>query len=61
MTDDWKIDSHTVELRYRWDLGSFDLQPHVRYYMQSAADFYHGALFAGDPDAPVRVGGLPRR
>jgi hypothetical protein len=63
MTDDWKIDSHTVELRYRWDLGSFDLQPHVRYYTQSAADFYRGALFAGDPvpqfaSADYRVGEL---
>ena len=48
MTDDWKIDSHTLEARYRWELGSFYLQPHLRYYMQSAAEFYAGALFAGD-------------
>ena len=63
MTDDWQIASHTVELRYRWDLGSFDLQPHVRYYTQTAAEFYRGALFAGDPlprfaSADYRVGEL---
>jgi hypothetical protein len=63
MTDDWDISSHTVELRYRFDLGSFDLQPHVRYYTQSAAEFYRGALFAGDPlppfaSADYRIGEL---
>lgn len=40
-TDDWGIDSHTVDLRYRWFFRpSWYVQPHVRYYMQSAADFY---------------------
>jgi hypothetical protein len=63
MTDDWKIASHTVEVRYRWDLGSFDLQPHVRYYTQTAAEFYRGALFDGDPlpqfaSADYRLGDL---
>ena len=48
MTDDWGVDSHTFELRYRWSLkdGRY-LQPHVRYYTQTAADFYHTVLFNG--------------
>jgi hypothetical protein len=63
MTDDWSIDSHTVEVRYRWGFGSFDLQPHVRYYTQTAAEFYRGALFADDrlpqfASADYRVGEL---
>lgn len=50
MTDDWEIDSHTVDLHYRWNLdrGSY-LQPHIRFYSQSAADFYQTVLFDGDP------------
>ncbi len=47
MTDDWGIDSHTVDVKYRWDLGSGYLQPHIRYYQQSAADFYRGFLLDG--------------
>ncbi|HEU4618254.1 MAG TPA: DUF3570 domain-containing protein [Gammaproteobacteria bacterium] len=50
MTDDWGIDSETVELRYRFNLRADKyLQPHVRFYSQSAADFYHTLLFAGRP------------
>jgi len=48
MTDDWGIQSHTFELNYRWQPGRFYFQPHLRYYMQSAADFYQRVLFAGD-------------
>lgn len=41
MIDDWGIDSHTIDLRYRWQLtGNQFIQPHVRLYQQSAADFY---------------------
>jgi len=41
MTDDWHINSHTVDLHYRINLskGSY-IEPHVRYYTQTAADFY---------------------
>lgn len=39
-SDDWGIKSHTLDLRYRYELGNSYLQPHVRYYSQSAADFY---------------------
>jgi len=45
MTDDWGIDSHTVDLRYRWPVGqSRYIEPHVRFYRQSHADFYVGSL-----------------
>jgi hypothetical protein len=50
MTDDWGIDSHTVEARYRFNFGANRyLQPHVRFYQQTAADFYRTVLFAGVP------------
>jgi hypothetical protein len=50
MTDDWGVDSHTVEVRYRWNFGSSRyLQPHVRFYQQTAADFYRTVLFNGSP------------
>ena len=39
--DDWGITSHTFDARYRFEIGGGHyLQPHVRYYTQSAADFY---------------------
>ena len=43
------IDSHTVDVHYRWNLASGYLQPHVRFYTQTAADFYHTVLFNGQP------------
>lgn len=48
MTDDWDVDSHTFEVRYRWNLadGKY-LQPHVRLYQQTAASFYRRVLFDG--------------
>ena len=47
--DDWGIHSNTVELRYRWTLGDdYYLQPHLRWYRQSAADFYHRGLLDSD-------------
>jgi len=43
--DDWGIDSHTFDLKYRYELSSGHyLQPQVRYYMQSAADFYRHSV-----------------
>lgn len=48
-TDDWGIDSQTMDLRYRWALGEEAyLMPHFRYYRQSAADFYRQGLLAGE-------------
>lgn len=48
MTDDWEIDSHTLEARLRWPIGdSSYLEPHVRLYTQSAAEFYTISLVDG--------------
>lgn len=48
MTDDWEIDSHTVDVKYRWPLGaSRYLEPHFRFYTQTAADFYTISLVDG--------------
>ncbi len=39
--DTWGISSHTVDARYRHELGNTRyLQPHVRVYRQSAANFF---------------------
>lgn len=40
MTDDWGISSHTFDLKYRWQLENSYFEPHLRYYLQSEADFY---------------------
>ncbi len=43
--DDWGILSHTVDGTYRFEFkGRQFLEPHVRYYRQSAADFYRTSL-----------------
>ena len=49
MWDDWEIDSHTIDTRFRIPLGdTFGtesyLQPHFRFYQQSAAEFYQPFL-----------------
>ena len=56
-TDDWGINSHTLDLRYRYELGSRQyLQPHVRYYTQTKSDFYRHDLVQGtDIDAAGNV------
>jgi len=38
--DDWEINSHTFDVRYRIPLGTGYIEPHLRYYMQEAAEFY---------------------
>lgn len=44
-TDDWEVDSHTLESRLRLPLGGSNyLEPHVRYYQQTAASFYRYSL-----------------
>jgi hypothetical protein len=49
-TDDWKVDSHTLESRLRLPLGgSSYLEPHVRYYTQTAASFYRYSLANATP------------
>lgn len=43
--DDWGIHSHMVDLKYRQPLGdNLYIQPHFRYYQQTAADFYRSML-----------------
>jgi len=47
--DDWDITSHTVDFHYRWEIGGGHyLQPHVRYYQQTAASFYRQTLIDGE-------------
>ncbi|HUO67356.1 MAG TPA: DUF3570 domain-containing protein [Gammaproteobacteria bacterium] len=50
MTDDWGVDSHTLDMHFRWRFSPDKfLEPHVRFYSQTAARFYHTVLFAGEP------------
>ena len=62
MWDDWGITSHTLDGHVRWRLGGHDyLQPHLRWYQQSAADFYtpyliDGAALPGSASADYRLG-----
>ncbi len=43
--DDCGINSHTLDLRYRLEFAAKNfLQPRLRYYRQSKADFYHYKL-----------------
>jgi uncharacterized protein DUF3570 len=64
MTDDWGVDSHTIDLRWRQPIGAvWYLQPHLRWYTQSAADFWRPYLLEGDPlpdhaSADYRLGEL---
>ncbi|HEY6527994.1 MAG TPA: DUF3570 domain-containing protein [Cellvibrionaceae bacterium] len=48
MSDDWGITSNTIDLKYHWQLDHAYLEPHLRYYTQSAADFYR--RFVWDTD-----------
>jgi len=46
--DDWGIRSHTVDLKYDLELSDkVNLEPHMRFYHQSAADFYTYSLPRG--------------
>jgi len=50
MTDDWEIDSHTIDLRYRWPMGENGyLEPHFRFYTQTEAEFYTIGIVDGEP------------
>jgi hypothetical protein len=50
MWDDWAIVSHTVDLRYGWELSDRrTLEPQVRLYHQAAASFYRHSLVYGEP------------
>ena len=48
--DDWGVRSNTFDLKLRHDTGdSSFLQPHLRYYQQSQADFFTFGLVQGEP------------
>ena len=50
MTDDWDIDSHTLDAKVRFPMGdSRFLEPHVRFYSQSEAEFYRASLVDSGP------------
>ncbi|MDH5736769.1 MAG: DUF3570 domain-containing protein [Gammaproteobacteria bacterium] len=53
LSDDWGIRSHTLDFHYRWQAENFYIQPHLRFYRQSAADFYRVNLDV----APLTPGG----
>ena len=55
-TDDWGIDSHTLDVRYRWQLNAHHyLEPHFRYYQQAGADFYVQGLDASLAELPANI------
>jgi hypothetical protein len=62
--DTWGIRSNTVDLKYRKDLGDdWYIEPHVRYYRQTAADFFTTGIstFLAPPEfatADYRLGQL---
>ncbi|ANO52686.1 DUF3570 domain-containing protein [Woeseia oceani] len=50
MTDDWGVDSHTLDGRLRVPFGERSyLEPHLRFYTQTEADFYRASLTDGEP------------
>ncbi|HET7225462.1 MAG TPA: DUF3570 domain-containing protein, partial [Candidatus Eisenbacteria bacterium] len=54
--DDWKLTSHTVDVMVRHDLDEQTfIQPHVRFYTQSAASFFRYGFTQAELDA----NGLP--
>lgn len=63
-TDDWDLTSHTLETHYRYYFtGNFYGQLHLRYYQQTAANFYQPFLTADTPlpefaSADYRIGDM---
>jgi len=48
--DDWGVRSNTIDGKYRIELkDSKFLEPHLRYYWQTSADFYRLGLIQGEP------------
>jgi hypothetical protein len=49
MWDDWENSSHTVDTRFYLPLdGGSYLEPHLRFYQQTAAEFYQPSLMQGE-------------
>jgi hypothetical protein len=58
--DDWGVNSDTVDTHLRIDVArDMYLEPHVRWYRQSAADFYHLYVNQADP-LPTDMSADPR-
>ncbi|NMP15613.1 DUF3570 domain-containing protein [Thalassotalea sp. Y01] len=57
MWDDWQINSHTFDLRYRIQLNGRYLEPHVRYYEQQEGEFFQPFVTTGQwqNDQPKHV------
>jgi len=52
--DDWGVQSHTADLRYRHQLTRRQyLEPHVRLYRQTQADFYQRKLLVDETLSPI--------
>lgn len=52
--DDWGIQSHTGDLRYRHQVTKRQyLEPHIRLYRQSEADFYQRKLSVDEGLNPI--------
>ena len=64
MTDDWKITSSTVDFHYhQYLIHGFYIEPHLRFYTQTAAEFYQPYLNNSDvipqyASADYRLGAL---
>jgi hypothetical protein len=58
--DDWGVNSDTVDTHLRIDVArDMYFEPHVRWYRQSAADFYHLYVNQADP-LPTDMSADPR-
>lgn len=48
-TDDWEVDSHTLDLNYRFNLANTHyIEPRIRLYQQSKAFFYQNAFYVNN-------------
>lgn len=51
-TDDWDVDSHTLDFNYRFNFANTNyLEPRIRLYQQSKANFYQNEFFVDDAGA----------
>ena len=61
MTDDWAVTSSTVDTLYRWNFSDTSyLEPHMRWYAQTAAEFYRAALYDGEETTLAHASADPR-
>jgi hypothetical protein len=61
MSDDWGVQSSTVDTTYRWNFTDNKyLEPHLRWYTQTAADFYRVALYDGEENTVDYASADPR-